>query len=167
MKQRKFDLKESMSKLSLRGVEEQPSRENALSSANPETDPAKPRASLQSPVANKRHEIPWALEFTPVPGHMIVDRATFEEMTRKNPKGRKTENPRMKKAPGRRANRRKVRKARMPTRNRTVKAANSPRRARPPKARTNHRMDPRIVSRKPPVKKRTLATRSTRRVEYP
>ena len=31
------------------------------------------------------------LEFTPVPGHMIVDRATFEEMTRQKQKGRKTE----------------------------------------------------------------------------
>ena len=31
------------------------------------------------------------LDFTPVPGHMIVNRETFEEMTRRKQKGRKTE----------------------------------------------------------------------------
>ena len=84
-----------MSKLALRGVEEQPSGENAASSSKPSKPKTEPECSrshlLQSPVANKRREMPWALEFTPVPGHMIVDRATFEELTRQNPKGRKTE----------------------------------------------------------------------------
>ena len=88
-----YDCKDQMSKLSLGPVKEQPSLENIESAnSNPEhkskEEPVLINHSPERPK-NKQKETPWQLELTPVPGCMLVDRATFEEMTKKN--RRKTE----------------------------------------------------------------------------